>query len=134
MHGCNLVIVGNRGWGTDDLRELLMLTIFRNKFTFSKTFQTSICEALYSGALFSVYPSLYEGFGLPIIEAMACGCPVVTSSVSSMPEVAGDAAFYVDPASTESIKSALRQMINGNDLRGDLAQKGMARRRAFSWI
>lgn len=130
---CNLVIVGKQGWGTDDLRALVAAHNLSEHVYFLENVSNIDLRALYSGALFSVYPSLYEGFGLPIIEAMACGCPVVTSSVSSMPEVAGDAAFYVDPVSTESIKSALRQMINDDDLRNALARKGIVRRSAFSW-
>lgn len=130
---CNLVIVGQRGWGADDLKEMVAAHELTDRIYFLHKVSNIDLRALYSGALFSIYPSLYEGFGLPILEAMACGCPVVTSNVSSMPEVAEDAAFYIDPASVESIKSALYQMINNDDLRNALAQKGIARRRAFSW-
>lgn len=130
---CNLVIVGNRGWGTDDLKELIDVHKLYDHVYFLDNVSNDDLRALYSGALFCVYPSLYEGFGLPILEAMACGCPVITSNVSSMPEVAGKAALYVDPEDVDSIRRALSQMINDDNLRNGLARKGMARRVKFSW-
>jgi glycosyltransferase involved in cell wall biosynthesis len=86
--------------------------------------------ALYSGAEVLVYPSLYEGFGLPILESMACGTPVVTSNVSSMKEVAGDAAVLVDPKSVESIKNGIKRAI-GDGL--GLKKKGLERAKDYSW-
>lgn len=133
MCRCNLIVVGKQGWGADDLRELVAAHKLSEHVYFLDNISNADLRALYSGALFSIYPSLYEGFGLPILEAMACGCPVVTSNVSSMPEVAGDAAYYIDPASIESIRSAIHQMLNDADLRNALAQKGLSRRSAFSW-
>ena len=88
---------------------------------------------LYQAADLFVFPSLYEGFGLPILEAMACGTPVACSNVSSMPEVAGDAAILFDPADEASIASAMRRIITGTDLRKDLAARGLERSRQFSW-
>ncbi|MGB9706964.1 MAG: glycosyltransferase family 4 protein, partial [Microgenomates group bacterium] len=86
--------------------------------------------ALYSGALGLVYASLYEGFGLPILEAMACGCPVVTSNVSSMPEVAGEAAVLVDPLSVEDIRKGIEKMLKDKE---KLIKLGKKRCREFSW-
>ena len=86
--------------------------------------------ALYSGALGLVYASLYEGFGLPILEAMACGCPVVTSNISSMPEVAGRAAVLVDPLSVEDIKRGIKKMIKEKE---KLVKLGFKRVGNFSW-
>jgi glycosyltransferase involved in cell wall biosynthesis len=80
-----------------------------------------------------VFPSLYEGFGLPPLEAMACGTPVVTSSVSSMPEVAGDAAVLVDPQNVEAIAEGIRRVMTDDALRGELVAKGHLRARQFSW-
>jgi glycosyltransferase involved in cell wall biosynthesis len=88
---------------------------------------------LYQAADLFVFPSLYEGFGLPILEAMACGTPVACSRISSMPEVAGDAAVLFDPAEECSIGSAIGSIITGTDLRRDLAARGLERSRQFSW-
>lgn len=89
--------------------------------------------SLYTAAAALVFPSLHEGFGLPILEAMACGCPVVTSNISSMPEVAGDAALLCDPASVESISEAIASVLNTDSLRDKLRQAGFARASAFTW-
>ncbi len=89
--------------------------------------------ALLTGASALVYPSLYEGFGLPVLEAMACGTPVVTSSVSALPETAGEAAILVDPLSTEAIARCLHDVLTGADLRVRMREAGLARARSFSW-
>jgi alpha-1,3-rhamnosyl/mannosyltransferase len=89
--------------------------------------------ALYSGALCFVFPSLYEGFGLPVLEAMACGTPVVCSQVSSLPEVAGDAALFFDPGNVESMAGVLLQLIRDNALQTDLRERGLRRAQHFNW-
>jgi glycosyltransferase involved in cell wall biosynthesis len=89
--------------------------------------------AFYRLARAFAFPSLYEGFGLPPLEAMACGTPVVTSDVSSLPEVAGDAAILVDPRSPESIAEGLHRALSDEPLRRELVAKGLARARHFSW-
>lgn len=115
-----LAIAGNFGWG-EDVKGVKCLGYVPNEKL----------PELYSGAKVFVYPSLYEGFGIPILEAMACGCPVVTSNVSSLPEVGGEAAIYTDPLKvtdlTEKIKYAL-----GAD-RDKLAKKGFDQVKKFSW-
>ncbi len=78
-------------------------------------------------------PSLYEGFGIPVLESMACGTPVITSNVSSLPEVAGDAALMVDPTDLDALIAALERLIGSEALRHDLATRGLARARAFTW-
>jgi glycosyltransferase involved in cell wall biosynthesis len=88
---------------------------------------------LYRLADVFVFPSLYEGFGLPPLEAMASGTPVVTSNVSSLPEVAGDAALLVDPRDSEAIAGAIRMVLTDRKLREDLRRRGLERARAFSW-
>ena len=90
-------------------------------------------RALYAGASAFAYPSLYEGFGLPILEAMAAGAPVVTSNVSSLPEVAGDAALLVDPRDPAAIGAALTRLLSDPALADDLRTRGHARAAAFSW-
>jgi glycosyltransferase involved in cell wall biosynthesis len=89
--------------------------------------------ALYNGAAGFAFPSLYEGFGLPVLEAMACGTPVVTSNVSSLPEVAGDAALLVDPCDTEALARSLQGLLTDADLRADLRERGLRRAALFSW-
>jgi glycosyltransferase involved in cell wall biosynthesis len=89
--------------------------------------------ALLAGATALALPSLYEGFGLPILEAMAVGTPVITSNVSSMPEVAGDAAVLVDPRSPSTIAGAIESLVRDEDLRRRLHLAGRDRVRAFSW-
>lgn len=88
---------------------------------------------LYSGAYCFVFPSLYEGFGLPVLEAMACGTPVACSNVASLPEVAGDAALLFDPHEVECIRAVLMRLLDDADLRDDLARHGHGRAAAFSW-
>jgi glycosyltransferase involved in cell wall biosynthesis len=80
-----------------------------------------------------MYVSLFEGFGVPIIEAMKCDVPVITSNVSSMPEIAGDAALLVDPTSCDEIASAMREIISDNALRQTLIERGRKRANIFSW-
>jgi len=87
----------------------------------------------YCGARLLVQPSLYEGFGLPPLEAMACGCPVVVSNVASLPEVCGDAAYYVDPYDAESIADGIYRVATDEELRGSLIQQGLQRVKMFSW-
>jgi glycosyltransferase involved in cell wall biosynthesis len=88
---------------------------------------------LYSAATAFVFPSLYEGFGLPVLEAMACGTPVITSNVSSLPEVAGDAALLVEPESVEEIARAMVRLMNDSGLRDELRGRGLRRVRQFDW-
>lgn len=88
---------------------------------------------LYSSASVLAYPSLYEGFGLPILESFACGTPVLTSNMSSMPEIAGDAAVLVDPLDASLIKKAVTELMNDISLREDLRKRGFKRAKEFSW-
>jgi glycosyltransferase involved in cell wall biosynthesis len=87
----------------------------------------------YRGAVATVFPSLYEGFGLPVIESMACGTPVVTSNTTSIPEVGGDAALYVNPLSVEDISSGIKKVVNDNSLRKQMEEKGLERASLFTW-
>jgi glycosyltransferase involved in cell wall biosynthesis len=92
-----------------------------------------ILPALYNGAVAFAYPSLYEGFGLPPLEAMACGVPVIASDTSSLPEVVGDAGVLVDPKDTDALADALAALLNDDERRAELSARGLARARAFSW-
>ncbi|HEY9798907.1 MAG TPA: glycosyltransferase family 1 protein [Leptolyngbyaceae cyanobacterium] len=86
-----------------------------------------------NGAIALVFPSLWEGFGFPVLEAMACGTPVITSNLSSLPEVAGDAAILINPYNTAEITDAMQQLANDTELRSQLSIKGIARANQFSW-
>lgn len=90
-------------------------------------------RALYENAVCLVYPSFYEGFGLPPLEAMACGCPVIVSNAASLPEVCGDAALYCDPHSVEDIAEKIKEMVTNEALRNELRQKGLERAKQFTW-
>lgn len=92
-----------------------------------------LLPALYSGAIGSVYLPLYEGFGLPPLEAMACGTPVLTSNVTSLPEVVGDACLTVDPYDTEAIGDGLVRLVEDSALRADLRVRGLDRAKLFDW-
>ncbi|WP_238529980.1 glycosyltransferase family 4 protein [Thermus parvatiensis] len=100
---------------------------------FAGTIPDELLPAYYRGALALILPSLYEGFGLPALEAMACGTPVVTSSVTSLPEVVGDAAVLVDPYDVESIAWGVRRVVEDSSLRKELRRKGLKRAKQFSW-
>jgi glycosyltransferase involved in cell wall biosynthesis len=89
--------------------------------------------SLYRGATALIFPSLYEGFGLPLLEAMACGTPVVTAKVTALPEVAGDAALLADPTSVDEIAAAIENVTGDDSLRLQLKEKGLARARSFTW-
>lgn len=89
--------------------------------------------ALYSAASLFIFPSLYEGFGLPVLEAMACGTPVICSNTSSLPEIAGDAALMVDPINTEALAKTISLVLSEDSLREELKAKGLAQAAAFSW-
>jgi glycosyltransferase involved in cell wall biosynthesis len=95
-------------------------------------FNDNSIVGLYNNALAFVFPSLYEGFGIPILEAFACGCPVIMSNRSSFPEVGGNAACYFDPTVVESIKNAVEQIISDENLRGKLRREGFDRLNQFS--
>jgi alpha-1,3-rhamnosyl/mannosyltransferase len=89
--------------------------------------------AIYGAADLLAFPSLYEGFGLPVLEAMSVGCPVLTSNVSSLPEIAGDAALLVDPTSVDEIGAAIERALTDAALRANLVARGLRRASTFSW-
>ena len=127
-----LVLAGGAGWETRSFRRRLAALEARGLRHLGRVDDERLL-ALYQAATVFAYPSLYEGFGLPVLEAMACGVPVVTSDVSSLPEVAGDAALLVDPRDAKSLAAALHRLLGDPGLRSDLAARGIARAGQFSW-
>ena len=127
-----LIHAGPEGWLVDDMQQAVT-ELGNGRVRFLGHVSTADLAALYSLADCCAYPSLWEGFGLPVLEAMACGCPVLTSGVSALPELAGDAALLVDPTSTEEIEEGLTQLWTDESLRARLKLRGLARAREFSW-
>lgn len=128
-----LVIVGKRGWLYESILDAPKKYSVEDSVLFLDFVTYEELEFLYKNALCLVFPSLYEGFGIPILEAMREGCPVVTSDVSSMPEVGGDSALYVDPEDVEDIASKIKKVIQDEKLRKSMIEKGYAQIKKFSW-
>jgi len=129
----DLVIAGSHGWLTESIRDAIIETKLEERVHLLGYVDDKDLPALYAGAACFAFPSLYEGFGIPILEAMAYGTPVVTSNVSSMPEVAGDAALLVDPYDIEAITDALQHLIEDQALRDALIKRGSERASYFTW-
>jgi glycosyltransferase involved in cell wall biosynthesis len=129
----SLVIVGLRGWHLRDFEKKFREDALVGKIITTGYLVEEDLPAVYAGASLFVYPSLYEGFGIPLLEALACGVPSVTSNVSAMPEVAGDAAIFIDPYDTQSLSSAMLRVLRNDILRQELRQRGIRRAHAFSW-
>ncbi len=128
-----LVMIGQMGWDFQemlnfrDANDLNTTTLMLSNLTVDEL------SCLYTGAIFSVYPSVYEGFGLPVLESMECGTPVLTSNISSMAEIAGDAALTVDPYSVEEISKGMYNLCTDAALRANLIAKGDRRRQDYTW-
>lgn len=128
-----LVIAGARGWAYGAVHDAIGRLKLAGHVIFPGFVDDADLPALYRTALAVAYPSLYEGFGLPVAEAMACGTPVVTSNVSSLPEAAGDAALLVDPLDTGALADALARLLTDDALRDDLRTRGLAQAAQFTW-
>jgi glycosyltransferase involved in cell wall biosynthesis len=128
-----LVIAGPKGWLYDEIFARVQALGLTGRVIFPGYVAEADKPALLSGALAYVFPSLYEGFGLPVLEAMACGTPVLTSNVSSLPEVAGDAALLVDPHDTAAMAHSMASLITHADLRRQLIERGYRQVTRFSW-
>ncbi len=128
-----VVIGGGRGWLNDDLRPTVAALGLTEQVHFIGYIKEADLPAVYSLATVFAYPSLYEGFGLPVLEAMQCGTPVLTSNVSALPEVAGDAALVVTPTEVEEIAEGLTRLLECAELRTELRARGYQRVQEFSW-
>jgi glycosyltransferase involved in cell wall biosynthesis len=128
-----LVLAGHKGWHHGALVRRVNALGLRSRVLFPGYVAHEDKAALISGALALVFPSLYEGFGIPVLEAMACGVPVLTSNVSSLPEVAGDAALLVDPLSEDDIAAGMASLVENQDVQRMLIERGYAQVQRFSW-
>lgn len=126
-------IAGGQGWLEDEMQITIARTGMADYVHLLGHVADDDLPALYSDARMLLTPSLYEGFGLPVLEAMACGAPVITSNISSLPEVAGDAALLVDPSDVEEISAAMQAVETDASMREQLVQKGYRQAAAFTW-
>lgn len=128
-----LVMVGASGWDMDNFRDEIARLEMEEAIIFTGYVPTEDLPGLFSLATLFVFPSLYEGFGLPPLEAMACGTPVLSSNRSSLPEICADAAHLVDPENVEDLVHSLEMLLSDPDRRRELSARGLARARDFSW-
>lgn len=128
-----LVLVGWHGWGDKKWLEKIKKTDLKKRIYITGHVPDHDLKAIYNGAQALVYPSLYEGFGLPILEAMTCGCPVICSNTASMPEVAGDAAILINPVKSDDLALAIETIVHDTDRRNDLVKKGAKQASCFTW-
>jgi glycosyltransferase involved in cell wall biosynthesis len=128
-----LIIGGGKGWYYGQVFALVESLGLRDDVIFPGYLPQADLPMWYNAATIFVYPSLFEGFGLPVLEAMACGTPVITSKASSLPEVAGEAGMLVDPTDVDNLSYALERVFNDLTLRDSMRQKGLAQSAKFSW-
>jgi len=129
----NLVLTGSKSWKDSPIYKTMILLNLSSRINKLGFIEYNDMSALYNLADCCIYPSLYEGFGLPVLEAMQCGCPVITSNTTSIPEVAGDAALLIDPHDTSDIADAIHKILTDAGLREDLIEKGLLQAKKFSW-
>lgn len=128
-----LVIAGSFRWKSNEVKEAAERNSIQDKVIFTGQVSDEELAALYRNCKVFVYPSLYEGFGLPVLEAMAMGAPVITSNVSSLPEVAGDAAILINPNNDGEIFDAIWKILDDKELTAEMRQKALNRAEKFSW-
>ena len=128
-----LVIIGARGFGFKQINELVIELKLSDEVIFTGYIPDEDLVKFYNAADLFVFPSLYEGFGLPPLEAMACGCPVIVSNTSSLPEVVGNAGILIDPHDFDALAEEMYQILTNNDLKQNLSKKSVTRAKLFSW-
>ena len=126
-----IVLVGSKGWENEEIMSLIRK--LKSDVLYLGYVPDNELGKFYNLASLFVYPSFYEGFGLPPLEAMACGCPVIASNVASLPEVCGEAVFYIDPNDIGSIARGMDRVLNDETLRKSFIMKGLERSKLFSW-
>jgi len=127
------VLAGEKGWLFDEVFTLVDKLHLRERVHFLGRVSPEQLLSLYNLARLLVHPAFYEGFGLPPLEAMACGTPVVVSNTSSLPEVVGDAALLVDPTDVDGLAVAVWRLLSDEALAAEMSEKGLKRSRRFSW-
>jgi alpha-1,3-rhamnosyl/mannosyltransferase len=130
---CPLVLAGDIGWNSEGIHKQIKEAQRRGWLKYLGYVREAFLPALYSGSRAFLYPSLYEGFGLPLLEAMACGAPVLTSNCSSMPEVVGDAGILVDPCDILSISNGIERILTDDTWRIHAVERGIKRARPMTW-
>lgn len=133
LRDLKLVLVGKAQWQQSQVYERVKDLNLEDRVVFTGYVTDDELALLYHSSQALVYPSLYEGFGLPILEAMACGTPVICSNTSSMPEVAGDAALLIDPLNVGEMSEAIAQVAGSGSVRAELAARGLRRNAQFTW-
>ncbi len=128
-----LVFSGASGWQGESILRRARSSPFHERIAHLGYLPDAEMATLYSSATLLAFPSLYEGFGLPVLEAMACGTPVVSANRSALPEIAGDAAILVDPLDSESIGDGIQRLLHDDTLRAESIERGFERTRSFSW-
>lgn len=128
-----LVIAGKKGWLESEVFRVAKASAAAHDVVFTGYVPDSELPALYSGALCFIYPSYFEGFGLPVLEAMQCGTPVITGNRTSLPEVAGAAGLLIDPFDSQSIADGIAHLLRNPDVRDDLSRRGLERAKLFDW-
>ena len=128
-----LVLAGGKGWLYDELFATVEALDLSEEVIFPGYVMSDELPLWYNAATVLAYPSVYEGFGLPVLEAQACGTPVLTAHASSLPEVAGDAALLVDPCDVEALAAGLHRLLTDETLRRQLRERGLAHAKQFSW-
>ena len=128
-----LVIGGKPDFGVEDVLKRAKLASDGSKVRFVGLIPDADLPHFYAGASCFVYLSLFEGFGLPLAEAMACGTPVISANRTALPELVGDAGLLVDPESVDAIVAAVTRVLTDRDLAGDLGRRGLERSRRYSW-
>ena len=128
-----LIIVGRKGWKYHDISKTIKRLKLEKDVVFREKIANNELPLFYSTADIFVYPSLYEGFGIPPLEAMICGCPVITSNVSSIPEVVGNAAELINPYNIGELKDSIIKLANNKELRGKLSKRGIEQAKKFTW-
>jgi glycosyltransferase involved in cell wall biosynthesis len=129
-----LVLVGGKGWLYDNVYAKVEALGLNEAVVFRGYLANEDLPLWYNAATLFAYPSLYEGFGMPVLEAQACGAPVITSNLPPLPEAAGDAALLVDPRDVEELATNLNRLLTNEPLRSELEERGLARTRQFTWM